>query len=119
MRRTVLLAASCLIALTGCSSGGEPEAEKTTVTAVPSPTPSTSPSLSQAEVASACSEAVSIVAPTWEDWNFDPGAWQEDERTPEECLPLADEEVPSRGNRAFMDALIDGLEMADDPRSRS
>ncbi|WP_237409623.1 hypothetical protein, partial [Streptomyces sp. M2CJ-2] len=34
------------------------------------------------------------------------------------CQGLADEEFPPRGNRAFQDALIDGLEMADDPRAR-
>lgn len=70
-------------------------------------------------MASACSEAVSLAAPSWEDWNFDLAAWTEDERTPEECLPLADEEFPPRGNRAFQDALIDGLRLADDPRARS
>lgn len=117
MRRTVLLAAACLIALTGCSSGGEPEAGKASVTA--SPTPTATPSLSQAEVTAACTDAIAEAAPSWEDWNFDPGAWQDDERTPAECLPLADAEVPSRGNRAFMAALLAGLERADDPRAGS
>lgn len=118
MRRTVLLAA-CLLALAGCSSGGEPEAEKATVTATPSPTPSTSPSLSQDEIASACTDAVAEAAPGWEDWSFDPGGWQEDPRTPKVCLGLADEDWPPRGNRAYMDALIQGLKLADDPRGKS
>jgi len=119
MRRTVLLAASVCLSLAGCSSGGEPEKETVTVTAAVPSSPSVSPSLSQAEVASACSEAVSLAAPSWEDWNFDLGAWQEDPRTPDECLGLADAEFPPRGNRAFQDALIDGLRLADDPRARS
>lgn len=116
MRRTAVLAAVCL-ALAGCSSGGEPEKE--TVTATATLTPTASPSLSKAEVMSACSEAVSLAAPSWKDWNVDPGGWQDDPRTPEECLPLADEVDPPSGNRAYMEALIDGLEMADDPRARS
>lgn len=60
---------------------------------------------------------VAEAAPGWDDWNYNPGGWQDDPRTPEVCLGLADDEVPSRGNRAFMDALIAGLEMADDPRA--
>lgn len=121
MRRTVLLAASVCLALAGCSSGGEPEKETVTVTASPTPavTPSATPSLSQAAVESACTAAVAEAAPGWEDWNFDLDGWQDDPRTPAECLPLVDEEVPSRGNRAFYGALLDGLELADDPRARS
>ena len=116
MRRTVLLSAAVVLALAGCSSGGEPEKESVTVTATPPPA---TPSLSEAETARLCSVAVSEAAPSWEDWNFDLGAWVEDSRTPEVCKGLADEVVPSRGNRAFQDALIDGLELADDPRARS
>lgn len=115
MRRTTVLLAAALLALTGCSSGGEPEG-RVTVTATPPPA---TPSLSAAETARLCSVAVSEAAPGWEDWNFDLGAWQEDPRTPEVCKGLADEEFPPRGNRAFQDALIDGLELADDPRARS
>jgi hypothetical protein len=116
MRRTVLLAA-VLLALTGCSSGGEPEKETVTVTASASPT--TTPSLSQTETARLCSLAVSTAAPSWEDWNFDLATWQDDPRTPDECQGLADEEFPPRGNRAFQGALIDGLRLADDPRAGS
>ena len=116
MRRTTILLAA-LLALTGCSSDAEPEKEAVTVTATPSPT--ATPSLSQAETARLCSLAVSEAAPSWETWNFDLGSWQDDPRTPEACQPLADEEFPSRGNRAFQDALIDGMELADDPRAGS
>jgi hypothetical protein len=116
MRRTAVLLACLLLPLAGCSSGGEPEK---TVTVTASPTPAATPSLSQAETARLCSVAVSEAAPGWETWNFDLGSWQDDPRTPEVCKGLADEVVPSRGNRAFQDALIDGLELADDPRARS
>lgn len=117
MRHTAaaVLTVVCL-ALAGCSSGGEPDKKPTSK---PAPTPSPTRSLSQAEVMSACSEAVAEAAPGWEDWNFDAGAWADDPRTPEACLALKDEEFPPRGNRAFQDALIDGLEMADDPRAGS
>jgi len=114
---TLLATAACLLALAGCSSGGTPE--KTTVTVTPPPTPSASPVLSQAEVKLRCSAAVAAAAPGWEDWNVDPGGWQDDPRTPKECLALADTEDPPSGNRAFMDAFIKGLEAADDPRARS
>ncbi|MEU8852197.1 hypothetical protein AB0C70_39615 [Streptomyces sp. NPDC048564] len=89
-RAPFLLTAAC-IALAGCSSGGEPEKKTVTVTAT--------------------------ATPSWEDWNYSPGEWQDDPRTPEVCLGLADEVNPPAGNRAFTDALIDGLEMADDPRA--
>lgn len=115
MRRTAILLAT-LLALAGCSSDAEPEA---TVTVTASPTPTAAPSLSQAETARLCTVAVSEAAPSWETWNFDPGAWQDDPRTPAVCQGLADAEVPSRGNRAFMGALVDGLELADDPRAGS
>lgn len=114
MRHTVVLAVVCL-ALAGCSSGVGGEPEKTvTVTATPPPA---TPSLSQAETARLCSVAVAEAAPEWEDWNFDLGGWVDDPRTPEVCKGLADEKFPPRGNRAFQDALIDGLEIADDPRA--
>lgn len=109
-----LLTAVCL-ALAGCSSDGEPKEKTATVTKTPPPA---TPSLSQAEAKRLCSVAVSEAAPEWEDWNYSPGEWQDDPRTPEVCLGLADEENPPRGNREFMDALLDGLEMADDPRAR-
>ncbi|MFE1205660.1 hypothetical protein ACFW5V_28650 [Streptomyces sp. NPDC058762] len=123
MRRTttaalLAVAAACL-AVAGCtnSSNDEPTAKATaTVTTTAPPTPTMS--LSQEEIARQCSTAVAEAAPEWEDWNYSPGGWQDDPRTPEVCLGLADEEFPPRGNRAFMDALIDGLEMADDPRAR-
>lgn len=116
MRRTTILLA-CLLTLTGCSADREPEKAAVTVTATPTPT--ATPSLSQAETARLCSVAVSEAAPGWDDWNFDLGSWQDDPRTPEACQGLADEVIPSRGNRAFQDALIDGLELADDPRAGS
>ncbi|MCZ4602939.1 hypothetical protein O3S80_03960 [Streptomyces sp. Lzd4kr] len=117
MRHTTTLLAAVCLTLAGCSSGGEPAKETVTVTATPTPTASAS--LSQAETARLCSVAVAEAAPGWEDWNYSPGGWQDDPRTPEVCLGLADEEWPPHGNRAFMDALVDGLEMADDPRADS
>lgn len=114
MRHTTALLAVVCLALAGCSSGGgEPEK---TVTVTTTPPPAT-PSLSQAETARLCSVAVGEAAPEWEDWNFDLGSWEEDPRTPAVCKGLADEKFPPRGNRAFQDALIDGLEIADDPRA--
>lgn len=112
-RRTILLV--CLLALTGCSSDAEPEKPAVTVTATKTPT--AQPSLSQAQTVRLCTVAVSEAAPSWDDWNFDLGGWQDDPRTPDACKPLADEEVPSRGNRAFYGALLDGLKLADDPRA--
>jgi hypothetical protein len=109
------------LTLTACGSSddsGDGKPEPATSSATASATPSTDPSLSQEEIAAACSEAIAEAAPGWDDWNYSPGSWQDDPRTPEECLALADEEAPARGNRAFMDALIAGLEMADDPRAR-
>ena len=117
MRRTtttVLLAA--VFALAGCSSDAEPEAA---VTVTATPTPTAAPSLSQAETTRLCTVAVAEAAPGWTDWNFDFGAWQDDPRTPAACQGLADKDIPSRGNRAFMGALLDGLELADDPRAGS
>lgn len=114
MRRTtttVLLAA--VLALAGCSSDAEPEKVTATVTA----TPTVSPSLSRAETTRLCTDAVAEAAPGWTDWNFNPGAWQDDPRTPAVCQGLADKDIPSRGNRDFMGALLAGLELADDPRA--
>lgn len=109
------------LTLTACGSSddnddkaGAPAASTSTTS---SADPSTEPSLSVEEIKQQCTDAVAEAAPGWDDWNYNPGSWQDDPRTPEECLPLADEQVPSRGNRAFMDALIEGLEMADDPRA--
>lgn len=120
-RTTILLALAACLALAGCSSSDdEPSAtatETVTATATPAVTPSSAPSLSQAETASQCTDAITEAAPSWEDWNYSPGGWQDDPRTPEVCQGLADEENPPAGNRAFMDALIAGLEMADDPRA--
>lgn len=119
MRHTttvVLLAAG--LALAGCSSSDKPDPAPT-VTVTATPTPIAPPVLSEAEVKVRCSAAVAEAAPGWEDWNVDPGGWQSDPRTPQECLALADEENPPSGNRAFMDAFINGLEAADDPRARS
>ncbi|WP_121701536.1 hypothetical protein [Streptomyces sp. E5N298] len=123
MRRTIILLtlAACL-ALAGCSSSyDEPSAKVTetvTATAAPAATPSLDPSLSQAEIASQCTNAIAEAAPSWEDWNYSPGGWQDDPRTPTVCQGLADEDNPPAGNRAYMQALIVGLEMADDPRAR-
>jgi hypothetical protein len=122
MRRTttVLLCATATLALAGtaCSSGsdgddGKPAAKKPAATK----TVAASPSLSRTETARQCSLAVSEEAPEWEDWSFSPGGWQDDPRTPDVCQGLADVENPPRGNREFMAALIDGLELADDPRA--
>ncbi|MFF9811668.1 hypothetical protein ACF1G5_42485 [Streptomyces coeruleorubidus] len=117
MRRTslALLTVVCL-ALAGCSSGGEPEEEKS-VTVTATATPTATPSLSQAETKRRCSLAVAEAAPEWKDWSYSPGDWQNDPRTPEVCLGLADEVNPPAGNRAYGDAFRDGLEMADDPRA--
>lgn len=115
----VITAAIFAAGLTACGSNGAEAkpTEKTTVTVAAPTTPTAAPSLSQAETAQQCSVAVSEAAPEWEDWNFDLGNWQDDPRTPEVCQGLADETFPPRGNRAFQDALIDGLELADDPRA--
>lgn len=118
---TATVLAVLALTLTSCSSSdgsdskAKPEPAPSTATA--SAEPSTAPSLSEDEIKQQCSNAIAEAAPSWDDWNYSPGAWQEDPRTPDECLPLADEEVPARGNRAFMAALIAGLEMADDPRA--
>ncbi len=114
MRRTAALLV-CLLALAGCASGGTPE--KVTVTATPTPSPPAA--LSQDEIKAECSAAVTAAAPGWADWNIDLGGWQTDPRTPQECLPLADAENPASGNRAFLDALLEGLKSADDPRAGS
>lgn len=118
MRRTTTAILACLLlaGVAGCSddSRDDPvEAKPSTATA----TVTATPSLSQAETARLCSVAVAEAAPGWEDWNFDLGGWVEDPRTPAVCKGLADEKFPPRGNRAFQDALIDGLEIADDPRA--
>jgi hypothetical protein len=123
MHRTTaaLLTATCL-ALAGCSSGGEPATKTVTVTATPtaaSATPAAAPAVNRAETKSLCTDAVADAAPGWEDWNFDPGAWPDDPRTPAVCLGLVDEADPTQGNRDFMGALLDGLGMADDPRAGS
>lgn len=115
MRRTTILLTAACLALVGCSSPDDPM-PSITVTATTS-APAATPSLSQAETKRLCSVAVAEAAPGWEDWNYSPGEWQEDPRTPGVCQGLADDEIPSRGNRAFMEALFEGLEMADDPRA--
>ncbi|MFC8423961.1 hypothetical protein ACFUN7_24300 [Streptomyces sp. NPDC057236] len=118
-RTTTLLTLTACLALAGCSDSTDDEpSAKATATVTATATPTATPSLSQAETQRLCSAAVAEAAPEWEDWNFDLGSWQDDPRTPEACQGLADEEFPPRGNRAFQDALIDGLEMADDPRAR-
>ncbi|MEW2187798.1 hypothetical protein AB0900_31405 [Streptomyces cellulosae] len=108
-----------VLTLTACS-GSDRDGDKAGVPATSTATsadPSTEPSLNVEEIKQQCTEAVAEAAPGWDEWNVDPGGWQDDPRTPEVCLALADEEVPSRGNLAYMDALIAGLEMADDPRA--
>jgi hypothetical protein len=126
-RTTAGVLAVLALTLTACGSSDDSGDDKaqpsantasTTASATPTTTPSTAPSLSQAELSRQCSEAVAEAAPGWQDWNFDLAGWQDDPRTPDECQGLADEEFPPRGNRAFQDALIDGLEIADDPRAR-
>jgi len=120
MRTSTTIASTLILAfsLAACGSSDDKPAAKPTATVTTTAAPTAMPSLSQAETARLCSVAVSEAAPGWEDWNYSPGGWQDDPRTPEVCQGLADEEFPPRGNRAFMDALIDGLEMADDPRAR-
>lgn len=119
--RTTTAAAVTVLALTltACGSStdsdGTPEPATTTTSPTATITPTVTPSLSQAETKRLCSAAIAEAAPGWESWSFSPGAWQDDPRTPEVCQGLADEENPARGNRAFADALVDGLEMADDP----
>ena len=110
------------LTLTACGSSDDsgddkakPSASTSSTTA--SATPTTTPTLSQAEISRQCSAAVAEAAPGWQDWNLDLAGWQDDPRTPDECQGLADEEFSPRGNRAFQDALINGLEMADDPRA--
>jgi len=119
---TVATVATVVLAftLTACGSSDDTSGDTKPTPATSSTasaTPSTEPSLSADEIKQQCTDAVAEAAPGWDDWNFNTGAWQDDPRTPSECLPLADEKNPPRGNRAFMDALIDGLEMADDPRA--
>lgn len=116
MRYTTTIVLAAALALAGCSSSDgddKPAAKKPAATK----TVTATPSLSQAETKRQCSEAVAAEAPGWEDWSFSPGGWQDDPRTPDVCQGLADEENAPRGNREFMAALIDGLEMADDPRA--
>ena len=107
---TVLLAGAAV----GCTSDGDdkPEAQpRATLTA------SATPSLSPAETKQQCSTAIAEAAPGWDDWNFDPGAWSDDPRTPEVCQGLVNEDDPTQGNRDYMEALLDGLKVADDPRA--
>ncbi|MEW2267882.1 hypothetical protein [Streptomyces sp. NPDC047868] len=119
MRRTttVLLCTAATIALAGCSSGSDREDQKPAAKKPNATTATASPSLSRDETARQCSLAVAEAAPAWEDWSFSPGGWQDDPRTPDVCQGLADVENPPRGNREFMAALLDGLELADDPRA--
>ena len=116
-----VLALTLTTACGGNDDGADAKpAPSTTTAATAEGTPSTEASLSEDDLdllKTRCSDAIAEAAPSWDDWNYDPGSWQDDPRTPEECLALADEEVPSRGNRAFMEALVDGLEIADDPRA--
>ncbi|MFC8515498.1 hypothetical protein [Streptomyces sp. NPDC057257] len=114
-RRTTVLLACLLLAPVGCSSSGsdsagaKPSAVTKTVTA--------SPSLSRDETKTQCADAVAEAAPGWDDWNYSPGEWADDPRTPPVCLGLVDEADPTQGNRDFMGALLDGLDRADDPRA--
>ncbi|GAA1540559.1 hypothetical protein GCM10009730_57100 [Streptomyces albidochromogenes] len=120
MRRTVAAIITVLLiggATAGCSSSEPDQPAKKAATATATVT--ATPSLSQAETKRLCSVAVSEAAPGWEDWNFDFGTWEDDPRTPDVCQGLADERFPHRGNREFMDALLEGLGMADDPRAAS
>ncbi|MGA5670044.1 hypothetical protein ACPCTG_31755 [Streptomyces pseudogriseolus] len=116
-----ILAVLALTASCGSNDGdGDAKPAPATSATTADGTPSTEASLSEDDLdllKTQCSDAIAEAAPSWDDWNYNPGTWQDDPRTPEECLPLADDEVPSRGNRAFMDALVDGLEIADDPRA--
>ncbi|MGC5236855.1 hypothetical protein [Streptomyces albogriseolus] len=117
---TVGTLAVLALTLTACSSSADSDGDNAGAPAASttaSADPSTEPSLSEDDIKQQCTDAVAEAAPGWEDWNYNPGAWQDDPRTPEVCLALADDEVPARGNRPFMDALTDGLEMADDPRA--
>jgi hypothetical protein len=122
MRHTTALLAAVLLfgGAVGCSSSdGTPTKTVTkTATATATATPPAAPVVSRDETIRLCTDAVAEAAPGWENWSYNPG-WADDPRTPTECLPLKDEEVPSRGNLAFMDALIAGLNSADDPRARS
>lgn len=110
---TAAVGAALLLAatLTACGGGGgsnSPAPAKSPTASAPS----AAPTLSKAEVSERCTDAVAEAAPGWDDWNFDLGGWQDDPRTPEACQGLVDEEFPPRGNRAFQDALIDGLDIA-------
>jgi hypothetical protein len=119
MRTSTAAAVAVLtLTLTACGSSDDGDDKPEPATSTASATPTTAPSLSQEEIAAACSEAVAEAAPGWDDWNVNPSSWQDDPRTPEVCLGLADERFPHRGNRAYMDAFREGLEMADDPRAR-
>lgn len=119
MRRTATAVLTCLLlaAAAACSSSGD-DAARPTPSAVTT-TVAASPSLSRDEVKTACADAVAEAAPGWDDWNFDPGGWADDPRTPEVCLGLVDEADATQGNRDFMAALLDGLGRVDDPRARS
>lgn len=113
-RTTTAVLAAAVVALTGCSGGSDESAKPKTSTTT---TVAATPSLSRAETKRLCTAAVAEAAPGWEDWNFSPGEWADDPRTPEECLPLKDDDDPAQGNRDFMGALIEGLDEADDPRA--
>ncbi|MFE7072698.1 hypothetical protein ACFU96_21710 [Streptomyces sp. NPDC057620] len=110
---TLLLAAT--LALTGCgSSDNSSEPDKPAKATV---TVTATPKLSREETKLQCTDAISEAAPGWEDWNYSPGEWADDPRTPDVCQGLVDEDDPTQGNRDFLQALLDGLDAADDPRA--
>jgi ABC-type glycerol-3-phosphate transport system substrate-binding protein len=111
-----LLALLLAGAAVGCSSSGDSKADAKPLATI-TVTKSAAPSLSRDEIMQQCTDAVAEAAPGWDDWNFDPGAWADDPRTPKVCLGLKDDADPTQGNRDYARALIDGLNAADDPRA--
>lgn len=92
MRTTLAVTAALLLALTGCSNGGDAEPAKT-VTA----TTTVPPKLSKAETTQQCIDAVAALEPADNgEVPFEP--------TPTPCAALPD--------REYLDAYMDGISQA-------
>lgn len=94
----------------GCSSSGEPAADsRPTAPVTVTATATATEVATEEEIIEQCTDAVAEAAPGWDDWSVKVEGWKSDPRTPEVCKSLE--------NLDYMDALIDGLNAADDPRA--